>query len=692
MKTFSAMPRHPVPFSRAACLSLVVAAVVLLAPQPVDGQARAGKASTLTVVSDDNYPPYVFRDADGNLKGILPDEWALWEQKTGVKVNLKAMDWIEAQRVMREGGADVIDTIFLTEERARLYDFTPPYAQIQVPVFAHRTLGGIGDISSLKGFTIGVKAGDAVIGHLTGHGIHTLKEYPSYESIIQAAKNQEIRIFSVDEPAAVYFMYKHGIAHEFRQCFVLYTGEFHRAVAKNRADMLNLVQSGFNQISRREYRAIERKWIGSPFLLREIADQWGGYILLAVAIIVVLVAGNAYLSHRVRVQTAELHRALEELRQSQARLQSILKVAPVGIGVIADRRFLEVNDMFCRMSGYSSEEVVGQSSRLFYASQEDFERIGKLFFEQIAKDGFGALEAPIRHRSGRMMCWWLSGTPIDPARPAAGFIFAVQDITERKKTEEERLHYERKMQESQKLESLGMLAGGIAHDFNNLLAAIMGNIDLALISLPKESPAREDILAAVNATKRAADLVQQMLAYSGRGHTVATLLDIPATFGMFLDQIKDNMPKNATLNLNLPESLPAIEADVEQLRLVVMNLVSNAAEALETRQGTINISAGTVDSSQLSPSQLWPRETLLAGPYVYIEVADTGIGMPAERIPKIFDPFFSTKFTGRGLGLPAVLGILRGHKGAIQIESTPGKGTTVRALFPAAPPDAELPS
>ena len=254
----------------------------------------------LVVALDDNYPPYVFVGADGNLKGILPDQWALWEKKTGTKVVLQAMEWGKAQQFMREGKADVLDTVFLTPERAQLYDFTPPYARIQVPIYAHKTLTGIGDVDSLKGFTVGVKAGDAVIGHLASHGIDTLQEYPSYEAIIQAAKNKEIKVFSVDQPAAVFFMYKNGIANEFNESMVLYTGEFHRAVRKNRADLLNRVQSGFGRISPREYRAIERKWMGSPFLLREIARQWGLYLLLVLVVILALAALNAILSFRVR--------------------------------------------------------------------------------------------------------------------------------------------------------------------------------------------------------------------------------------------------------------------------------------------------------------------------------------------------------------------------------------------------------
>lgn len=398
--------------------------------------ARPADRAPLVVVSDDNYPPYIFRDANGRLKGILPDQWALWERKTGVRVDLQAMDWSKAQRRMRDGQADVIDTIFLTAERAKLYDFTPPYAKIEVPVFAHKTLGGLVDVSSLKGFTIGVKAGDAVVEHLAGHNIDSLKEYPSYEAIIQAARNQELKVFSVDLPAAIYFLNKYGMADEFRQSFVIYTGEFHRAVQKNRTDILNLVEAGFNQITSREYRAIDNKWMGTPFLWRNVVRQWGPYLLLGLCAIVLLLAGNTALGYSVRTKTAKLRNALVHLRQSEARIQGLLKVAPVGLGVCRERKFEQVNEMLCRMSGYAREELVNQSTAILYESREEFERAGCLFYGPPLPQELGFLETRMRHKDGRPMIWWLCETPINTNQPDEGFIFSAMDITDRKNMED----------------------------------------------------------------------------------------------------------------------------------------------------------------------------------------------------------------------------------------------------------------
>ncbi len=345
-------------------LTLLLLLATAAGPQEACGQKPYDRTS-LVVVLDDNYPPYTFRDSGGTLRGILPDQWVLWEQKTGVKVDLKAMNWTEAQRLMREGRADVIDTIFYTDERAKLFDFTPSYARIEVPVYAHKTLGGISDVLSLKGFTVGVKAGDAVIDYLTVRGIDSLKEYPSYEALILAAKKQEIKVFSVDQPAAVYFLYKHGIAEQFRESFVLYKGDFHRAVQKGRADLLHLVQDGFNKISRREYRAIDRKWTGTPFQFKDLLRQWSPWIIGVVAAILLLALGNVFLVRRIHDKTAALQNSEKALRESHELFLLFMRHSPIFIYIkevtATQSRVLMASDNFKEMIGIPGPEMLGKS-------------------------------------------------------------------------------------------------------------------------------------------------------------------------------------------------------------------------------------------------------------------------------------------------------------------------------------------
>jgi len=249
---------------------------------------------------------------------------------------------------------------------------------------------------------------------------------------------------------------------------------------------------------------------------------------------------------------------------------------------------------------------------------------------------------------------------------------------------EERRRLDDKLQQAQKLESLGVLAGGIAHDFNNLLTGILGNADLALLELSPESPAREEIGQIRLASTRAADLTRQMLAYAGRGRFVSEILDLSKVVEEMLHLLESSICKQAALHCDLAPDLPAIEGDPGQIRQVVMNLITNASDALEEQPGLLSLRTGICELDGGDPLLLQEDAREGGGPHVFLEVSDTGCGMDAETRARMFDPFFTTKFPGRGLGLAAMLGIVRSHRGAVRVESEPGRGTTCRVLFPVA--------
>lgn len=329
------------------------------------GEKTQTDVKKIVVVSDDAYPPYIFQDEAGNIRGILPDQWALWEQKSGVEVELKAMDWADAINEMRQGRADVIDTVFKTEDRERFLDFTSPYAEIEVPIYTQKDLGGIVDVSSLKGFTIGVKAGDAVIEILKSKGITSLVEYSGYEDLILDAKKGNIKVFSVDKPPAVYFLSKHGISNEFRESFLLYAGHFHRAVQKGRGDILGLVENGFHKISGGEYRKIDKKWMGTPFLFREFLRQCRTGLLGLAAAILALLLGNVTLSRMVQAKTSELRKSEEELREQKELLELFMLHSPI-YSFIKDvtpteSRVLIASENFIQMIGIPGSQMRGKT-------------------------------------------------------------------------------------------------------------------------------------------------------------------------------------------------------------------------------------------------------------------------------------------------------------------------------------------
>ena len=259
-----------------------------------------------------------------------------------------------------------------------------------------------------------------------------------------------------------------------------------------------------------------------------------------------------------------------------------------------------------------------------------------------------------------------------------------RDRTEARRAEDQRRNLEIQFQQAQKLESLGVLAGGIAHDFNNLLTAVLGNLNLAQFNLSPESPAAPFLENAEKTVLKASDLTKQMLAYSGKGRFVVKLHDINEVVQEMAHLLQVSISKKALLRLNLAEGLPPIEADGAQFQQVIMNLVTNASEALGDREGVIAISTGLADLDAASIASIFPAQPLAPGPYVILEVSDTGQGMSPEVMARIFDPFFTTKPTGRGLGLSAMLGILRGHRAGLKIYSEPGRGSSFKAFFPAA--------
>jgi signal transduction histidine kinase/CheY-like chemotaxis protein len=269
-----------------------------------------------------------------------------------------------------------------------------------------------------------------------------------------------------------------------------------------------------------------------------------------------------------------------------------------------------------------------------------------------------------------------------------------REIAERAIAEDARRAIEAKVLEVQKLESLGVLAGGIAHDFNNLLVAIMGNASLALMDLPADSPVRQSITDIEVASQRAGELARQMLAYSGRSKFVIEAVELSELVRELLALLQVSIGKGVILKLHLPDEPIVVDADAAQLRQVVMNLVINAADAIGDRSGTITITVGRLKADTDYLSDVHPEAGLEPGDYASLQVSDTGVGMDGATQARIFDPFFTTKFAGRGLGLAAVLGIVRGHGGALRVYPELGHGSTFRIVLPlsaASPPVAPDP-
>lgn len=426
-------------------------------------------------------------------------------------------------------------------------------------------------------------------------------------------------------------------------------------------------------------------WFVDAFRLGAVVAA-SGLVLLLFGQFSERLTGALTQSESANLALTEARAQLEEERQQ---LEIILRgIAEAVVATDHEARIVFMNGIAETLTGWAARDAVGRR----FGEVFDLRATG----DRAPLDDFAAAisagEAPRDIARGTVLVPRVgsersvagSAAPLrDAAGRTVGAVVICHDITADLAAEEERLRMDRRIRETQKLESLGLLAGGIAHDFNNLLVAILGNASLALSDLPSDSPARESVEQIELASRRAADLARQLLAYSGRGRFDVHVLDLNMLIGEVAQLLRASIPKGVQLRLDLAPELPAIEADGTQLRQVVMNLVVNAGEAIGGGDGRVVVRTFALELDRDYLSRTVLDDELPPGTYIALEVDDSGAGMDEATRARIFDPFFSTKFTGRGLGLAAVLGIVRGHRGAIQVYSEPGGGTSFRILIPA---------
>lgn len=385
-----------------------------------------------------------------------------------------------------------------------------------------------------------------------------------------------------------------------------------------------------------------------------------------------------------------LNRKLERIQQNSAQhlteklqLQALLDGLPLGLCILNEKgEFVKTNARFRQWLGIAKSRVRGQLPRDCMTGEmlAHF----RTAVEQVTmsqEDSAGQVFE--RVIDGQSVYWLVTEFDVtDPFEGTSQRCYTWVDVSEEKRSEKERENLKMSVLKTQKLESLGVLAGGIAHDFNNILMSILGNAELAAEELESSSRAQVYLADLMTASKRAADLCKQMLAYSGKGRFLVETVSISEVVQEMVELLRVSVSKQATLNLHLDSEVENIRVDATQLRQIIMNLITNASDALSEKSGMINISTGSSDCDPEYLRSLDVGRELEPGRYSWIEVSDTGVGMNRATRERIFDPFFTTKFTGRGLGLSAVLGIIRGHCAALKVYSEVGRGTTFKVLFP----------
>ena len=347
-------------------LTLLLSGLPRVEARPADQpDSAAARPKTIHVVTDDNYPPYLFRNSAGLIEGYLVDYWKLWEKKTGVKVELTATNWAMAQEMLLTGQADVIDMIYRTPQRERLYEFSRPYAVLPVAIFSHASISGISSVATLKGFQVGVQAGDACIDKLAEYGIDNIARYPNYDAVIKAAEAEQIKVFCLDEYPANFYLYQSNSQHHFRKAFELYRGEFHRAVRHGNADLLAVIEQGVQLISKAEEDELRNKWFGTPLDLTTYGRYFAGALALLLALGALLVFWNLTLRRKVAARTASLKQTLDELQEANLVANALKDDLAATLQTIPDLLFeLDANGRYIDVYTNQDDRLAGSRQEL----------------------------------------------------------------------------------------------------------------------------------------------------------------------------------------------------------------------------------------------------------------------------------------------------------------------------------------
>ena len=627
-----------------AFLIIMLLVVPTVSRENLSAEVLTHHFDSITVVSDDNYPPFIFRDAGESLKGILVDQWKLWEKKTGIKVKLIGMNWADAQEFIQQDKADVIDTMFVTKERKPIYDFSKSYAKIEVPIFFHKNISGINSIISVKGFSIAVKKGDAAIEIFHQNGIvDELVRYDSYEEIIKRVAENKIRLFCIDKPPALYFLNKYNLVEEYKYSDALYTGEFHRAVKKGRVDLLSTIEDGFSRISKKEYSVIDQKWYGKTIAATPGYVKYLGVILgMIVIIFAILLLFSLFLRSQVRKKTSDLSKTNLLLEERETFLRSLLNFIPDIVWVKdKDGVYLGCNYRLESLFGVKANKIRGKTDYDFvdreladFFRQKDKEAIdtGKpsIYEEEFtfADDGHRELletiKTPMFNFDGELI----------------GVLGIAHDITDRKQTEN-------KIKAS--LKEKETLLHEIHHRVKNNMQVINSLLQLQLNSIEddtikgilRESKNRIYAMAAVHETLHGSEKLSEI---DLKTYLSKITTDIFQTYSTDSGKVKlySNV-ENSPISLN--HAYP--------LGLTINELVSNSLKYAfpGERVGEITVSMMKLDKK------------------LELIVKDDGVGMPES---------FDWK-NPNSLGLKIVRTLVENQlDGSIDLDNTNGTKFTIK--------------
>lgn len=378
--------------------------------------------------------------------------------------------------------------------------------------------------------------------------------------------------------------------------------------------------------------------------------------------------------------------AEESIKNSEAEFRGLFEATPTGAVMLVNRRYKRVSSRYCKMTGYTPEELIGQPTRLLYTNDEMDSHVGQILYDTMKKDGIGMCDAQLKKKDGSIIDIMIYASPIDPADFSKGIAAILEDLTLQKKAEAEREKLREELIQSQKMESIGRLAGGIAHDFNNLLTAIMGNAELAMRTTPEDEHLHAQLNIIKQAAKSAAELVGQLLAFSRKQIIDPKVVNLNTSIENMRKMLERIIGENIILRFNPQRNIHNLKIDITQMQQIIINLMANARDAMPDG-GIVTIETANV---VLDDSFGARHNYHLHGDHVMLAVSDNGSGISRDTMEHLFEPFYTTKEMGKGtgLGLSTVYGAVKQNNGVINVYSEEGKGTSFKIYFPAVDEDA----
>ncbi|QID16238.1 transporter substrate-binding domain-containing protein [Nitrogeniibacter mangrovi] len=630
--------------------------------------ATAAPLKSITVAVSDNSPPWVFRDADGHLQGLGVDRWSLWEAATGIKVNLRAVTYRQAKDLLLAGKVDAIDFVSNADVEKDQLDLSDAYMPSNLVLYFHKSISGIVDAKSTRGFLVGVRRGGVCPSELREGGSYNLAPYPSFVALVDAALDGDVKVFCLPDQQAAYLLNRAGKAAEFRRSPPLRSLTAHWAVRKGNAAMKTLIAAGFARVDPAARQAVFDRWLGSsvdqpPVYLRHLAEA----LVVAAITLLVLLAWLWTLRRAVKRRTADLLAAKRDLAarvREQACLHGVFKASE------------DLNTPL-RVMLHDVADALRTGLACADAASVEVDWDGQHHATGTAQNAGTRLSAPLLAEGqthGQLTVTY------DPPRASAddrtvhdqarGLLDLVAQrlatVFERRALQDERRELDRQMFQMEKLTTMGELTMGLAHEIGNPL----GGMKAVAQSLQHEAALPDDVhedLARLEAE------IDRLSAFLRSFHGYAAQ-QAPAPEACALERILDDVlfwtrrdARSGKVRFEVAglDTLPPLRADRHQLKQVLLNLVMNAIHALP-EGGTVAIRAAR------------------AGATARLEVADSGAGIAPELLTRIFEPFFTTRRDGSGLGLPIVRKIVEDHGGSVSITSEPGRGTRVTLIWPLA--------